>query len=131
VRQRCDTHPGCHHLNQQQRVIDAFQVRADARRLQEMPPDIQTTALHRINQQRFGRQIFRRDTRFHRQRMIRSQHQAHFIIKHWRVVQPAARQNIGRHHQIQFALLKRRLRVKRHTRFKVHLHLRPVLAEIL
>jgi hypothetical protein len=27
-------------------------------------PDIQATALHRINQQRFRRQIFRRDARF-------------------------------------------------------------------
>jgi len=50
VRQRRDPHFRRHHLNQQQGVIDAFQVWTDARRLQEMTPDIQTTALHRINQ---------------------------------------------------------------------------------
>jgi len=131
VRQRRDPHFSRHHLNQQQGVIDTFQVRADACRLQEMAPDIQTTALHRIDHQRFGRQIFRRDARFHRQRMVRCQHQAHFIIKHRRIVQTAARQNIGSQHQIQLALLERRLRVKGHARFKVHLYLRPVLTEIL
>jgi len=54
VRQRRDAHSGCHHLNQQQRVIHAFQLWANARRLQEVTPDIQTAALHRINQQRFS-----------------------------------------------------------------------------
>ncbi|MNP32499.1 hypothetical protein D3C76_1256820 [compost metagenome] len=63
--------------------------------------------------------------------MIRGQHQAHFIIKHRRIVQAAARQNIGSQHQIQLALLQRRLRVKGDARFKVHLDLRIVLAEIL
>jgi len=106
VRQRCDTHSGRHHLNQQQGVIHAFQLRANACRLQEVTPDIQTTALNRVNQQRFRRQVFRRDARFGCQRMIRRQHQAHFIIKHRRIVQAAARQNIGRHHQIQLALLQ-------------------------
>jgi hypothetical protein len=78
VRQGGDAHPRRHHLNQQQRVIDAFQLRADAGRLQEVAPDIQACALHRINQQRFRRQIFRRDARLCGQRMIRRQHQAHF-----------------------------------------------------
>jgi len=82
VRQRRDAHFCRHHLDQQQRVIDAFQRRSNACRLQKMPPDIQPTALHRINQQRFAGQIFRRNTRFRRQRMIWSQHQPHFKIKH-------------------------------------------------
>jgi hypothetical protein len=54
VRQRRDTHSGCNHLNQQQGVIHAFQLRANACGLQEMTPDIQSAALHRINQQRFS-----------------------------------------------------------------------------
>jgi len=94
-------------------------------------PDIQTTALDRINQQRFGRKIFRRDARFCRQRMVRRQHQTHFIIKHRRIVQTAARQDVRGHHQIQLALLQRGLRVERDAGFKVHLHLRPLLAEVL
>ncbi len=63
--------------------------------------------------------------------MIRRQHQAHLKIKHRRIVQAAARQNIGRHHQIQLALLQGRLRVEGHAGFEVHLHLRPTLAEVL
>jgi len=54
VRQRRDAHFCRYHLDQQQRVIDAFQRRGDACRLQKMPPDIQPAALHRINQQRFA-----------------------------------------------------------------------------
>jgi hypothetical protein len=131
VRQRGDAHPRGHHLNQQQRVIDAFQLRADAGRLQEVAPDIQATALHGINQQRFRGQILRRDARLHGQRMLRRQHQAHFIIKHRRIVQAAARQDIGGHHQIQLALLQRRLRVEGHAGMEVHLHMRPAGAEIL
>jgi hypothetical protein len=46
-------------------------------------------------------------------------------------VQAAARQNVGGHHQIQLALLQRRLRIKRDAGFEIHLHLRPVLAEVL
>jgi len=99
--------------------------------LQEVTPDIQATALHRVNQQRFRGQIFWRDARFSGQRMIRCQHQAHFIIKHWRIVQAAARQDVRSHDQIQLALLERGLWVKRHAGFKVHLHLRPLLAEVL
>jgi len=62
--------------------------------LQEVTPDIKAAALHRVNQQRFRGQIFRCDARFGGQRVIRCQHQAHFIIKHWRVVQAAARQDV-------------------------------------
>jgi len=94
VRQCRDAHSGRHHLYQQQRVIYAFQLWANPSGLQEVTPDIQATALHGINQQRFCRQIFRRDARFTGQRMVRGQHQAHFIIKHRRIVQAAARQNI-------------------------------------
>jgi len=94
-------------------------------------PDIQTTALDRVDQQRFGRQIFRCNARSGSQRMIRRQYQAYFKIKHWRIVQAAARQNIRGHDQIQLALLERRLRVKGHAGFKVHFHLRPSLAEVL
>jgi len=50
VRQGGDTHPRGDHLNQQQRVIDTFQLWADPRRLQEVAPDIQPPALYRINQ---------------------------------------------------------------------------------
>jgi len=94
VRQRGDPHAGRHHLNQQQGVIHTFQLRANARRLQEVTPDIQATALHRINQQGFRRQIFRGYARFAGQRVIRRQHQTHFKIKHRRIVQTAARQNV-------------------------------------
>jgi len=94
VRQRRDTHARRHHLDQQQRVIDAFQRRADASRLQKMAPDIQTLTLHRINQQRFSGKVFRGNARFTGQRVIRRQHQAHFKIKHGRIVQTAARQDI-------------------------------------
>jgi len=131
VRQRRDAHSGRHHLNQQQGVIHAFQLRTDACRLQEVTPDIQTTALNRIDQQRFRRQIFRRDARFRGQRMIRGQHQTHFKIKHRGIVQTAARQNVRGHHQIQLALYEGRLRVKSHAGVKVHLHLRPLLTEVL
>jgi len=106
VRQRRDAHSGRHHLNQQQSIIDALELRADTRRLQKMTPDIQTTALHRINQQRFCGQVFRRNARFGGQRVIRGQHQAHFEIKHRGIVQAAARQYVRGHHQIQLALLK-------------------------
>jgi len=50
MRQRCNPHACRHHLNQQQRVIDTFQRRAYARGLQEMAPDIESLALHRVNQ---------------------------------------------------------------------------------
>jgi len=96
VRQRSDTHPRRHHLNQQQRVINAFQRRADASRLQKMTPHVQALALYRVNQQRFTGEVFWCDARFAGQRMIGRQHQAHFKIKHRRIVQTAARQNIGR-----------------------------------
>jgi len=59
-----------------------------------MAPDIQTTALYRVNQQRLRCQILRRDARFGGQRMVRGQHQTHLKIKHWRIVQTAAWQNI-------------------------------------
>jgi hypothetical protein len=59
-----------------------------------MTPDIQTLALHRINHQRFSAEIFRRDHRFGRQRMIRCQHQTHFKIEHRGIVQTAARQDV-------------------------------------
>jgi hypothetical protein len=131
VRQRRDAHSGRYHLNQQQRVIHAFQLRAHARRLQKVAPDIQAAALHRINQQHFRRQVFRRDACFGRQRMIGCQHQAHLIIKHRRIVQAAAWKDVGRHHQVQFALLERGLRVEGDAGFKVHLYLRPLLAEVL
>jgi len=94
-------------------------------------PDIQTTALNRVAQQRFRRQIFRRDARSGGQRMVRGQHQTHFKIKHGRIVQAAARQNVRGHHQIQLALHQGGLRIKGHAGFKVHLHLRPPLAEVL
>jgi len=77
-----------------------------------MTPYVQTLALHRVNQQRFPGKIFRRDAGFAGQRMIGRQHQTHFKIKHRRIVQPAARQDIGRQHHVQLALLKRRLRVE-------------------
>jgi len=113
VRQRGNAHARRHHLNHQQRVINAFQRWANPGRLQEMPPDIQPATLHRINQQRFAAQIFRRNARFARQRVIGRQHQAHFKIEHRRIVQPAARQDVRGQHDIQLALLQRRLRVKR------------------
>jgi len=94
VRQCRDTHPGCHHLDQQQRVIHALHHRVNARRLQEVTPDIQPAALDRIDQQRFSGDILRGNARPGRERVIRGQHQAHFKIKHRRVVQPAARQNV-------------------------------------
>jgi len=62
--------------------------------------------------------------------MIGGQHQANFKIEHWRIVQPAARQNVRGHYQIQFVLLERGLGVKRHAGFKIHLHLRPFSAEV-
>jgi len=96
-----------------------------------MPPDIQPLALHRINHQRFTAQIFRRDDGLGRERMIRCQHQTDFKIKHRRIVQTAARQDIGRQYEVQLALLQRRLRVKRHAGFEIHHHLRPVLMEVV
>jgi len=53
VWQRRNAHPRRHHLNQQQRVIDAFQRWADTSRLQEVPPDIQPLTLNRIDHQNF------------------------------------------------------------------------------
>jgi len=94
-------------------------------------PDVKATALHGVNQQRFAGEIFRRHLGFGRQRMIRRHHQTHFKIKHRRIVQAAARQNVRGQHQIEFVLLQRRLRVKRHARFEIHLHLRPALAKRL
>jgi len=76
VRQRRDTHPRRHHLDQQQRVIHALH------RLQEVTPDVQSTALDRVDQQRFSGDIFGRNTRSGRERVIRGQHQAHFKSKH-------------------------------------------------
>jgi len=96
-----------------------------------MPPDIQTLTLNRINHQGFSTQIFRRNHGFSRQRMIRCQHQTDFVIEHRGVVQTAARQNIGGQHDIQLALLQRRLRVKRHAGFEIHHHMRPVLVEVI
>jgi len=63
--------------------------------------------------------------------MVRGQHQAHLIIKHRRIVQAAARQNIRGQHDIQLSLLQRGLRIEGHARFKIHLHLRPVAAKVL
>jgi len=94
-------------------------------------PDVEATALHRINQQGFAGEILRRYLRFGRQRMIGRHDQTHFKIKHRRIVQAAARQDVRRQHQIQFVLLQRRLRIKRHARFEIHLHLRPAGAERL
>jgi len=54
VRQRRNAHPRGDHLDQQQRVIDVFQRRADASRLQEVPPDIQPLTLNRIDHQNFA-----------------------------------------------------------------------------
>jgi len=94
VRQRRDAHPGCHHLDQQQRVIHALQHRVNARWLQEVTPDIQPATLDWIDQQRFSGDILRRNPCSGREGMIRGQHQPHFKIKHRRIVQPAARQNV-------------------------------------
>jgi len=63
--------------------------------------------------------------------MIRRHHQTHFEIKHWRIVQIAARQDIGGHDQIQLTLLQARLRVEDHAGLKVHFHMRPAGAEAL
>jgi len=63
VRQRGDAHPCGHHLDQQQRVIDAFQLGTDAGRLQEMAPDVEAPALHGINQQCFRGQVLWRNQR--------------------------------------------------------------------
>jgi len=82
VRQRRDTHPGRHHLDQQQRVIHALHHRVDARRLQEVAPDIQPAALDRIDQQRLSGDILRGNACPCGEGMIRGQHQAHFKIKH-------------------------------------------------
>jgi len=62
VRQSRNAHPRSYHLNQQQRVVDALQRRADACWLQKVPPDIKPLALHRVDQQRFAGDIFRRNT---------------------------------------------------------------------
>lgn len=63
--------------------------------------------------------------------MLGRQHQTHLKIKHRRVVQAAARQNIGGHHQIQFTLLQRRLWVEGDAGMEVDLHMWPAGAEIL
>jgi len=130
VRQGSGAHFCRYHLNHQQRVIHAFQRRADPRRLQEMSPDIQSAALDRIDQQRFAGQIFRRDLCFSGQRVVGRQHQTHLKIKHRRIVQAAAWQYVGGQHQIQLVLLQRRLRIKSHAGFEIHLHLRPFDAEV-
>jgi len=96
-----------------------------------MSPDIEAAALHRVNQQRFAGDIFRRNTRFRCQWMIRGQHQPHFKIKHRGIVQTAARQDVGGQHHVQLALLQRGLRIKRHAGFEIHLHLRPLRPENL
>jgi len=70
-----------------------------------MPPDIKPPALHRIDKQRLGRQILRHNACAVGQRMIGRQHQAHLKIKHRRVVQTAARQDIRGQHDIQLPLL--------------------------
>jgi hypothetical protein len=59
VRQGGNAHPRRDHLNQQQRIVHAFKLRADACRLQEVAPDIQAATLHRINKQCLGGDIFR------------------------------------------------------------------------
>jgi len=82
VRQRGNPHPGRYHLDQQQGIIHTFELRIDTCRLQKVTPDVQSTALYRVNQQRFAGQIVWRYARFRRQRMIRSQHQPHLKIKH-------------------------------------------------
>jgi len=82
VRQCRDTHSGRHHLDQQQRIIHALHHRIDARRLQEVTPDIQPAALDRIDQQRFSGDILWRNARPVRERVVRGQHQPHFKIKH-------------------------------------------------
>ncbi|AVR39934.1 hypothetical protein KPC142_07193 [Klebsiella quasipneumoniae] len=46
-------------------------------------------------------------------------------------MQTAARQDIGGHHQIQFALLQRRLRVEGDAGMEVDFHVWPAGAEIL
>jgi len=61
--------------------------------------------------------------------MIRRQHQPHFKIKHRRIVQTAARQDVGRQYNVQFALLQRGLWIKGNAGFEVHQHLRPADAE--
>jgi len=94
MRQGRDPHPCRHHLNEQQGIIHAFQQWADTGRLQKMAPNIQTLALHRVNQQRFTCEILWCDARFTGQGMICRQHQPYFKIKHWRIMQPAARQDV-------------------------------------
>jgi len=94
-------------------------------------PDIQATALNRINQQQFRGQVFWRDARFRRQRMLRRQHQTNFKIEHRRIVQAATRQDIGGHDQVQLALLQGGLRVKGHAGLKIHFDVRPAGAETL
>jgi len=94
-------------------------------------PDIQATALNRINQQQFRCQIFRRDARFRCQRMLRRQHQANFKIEHRRIVQAATWQDIGGHDQVQLALLQSWLRVKGYAGLKIHFDMRPAGAETL
>ncbi|CQU30173.1 Uncharacterised protein [Salmonella enterica subsp. enterica serovar Typhi] len=45
-------------------------------------------------------------------------------------MQPAARQNIRRHHQIQLALLQGRLRIKSDAGCEIHFYLRPACTEV-
>jgi len=59
-----------------------------------MTPDIEPSTLNRIDKQGFAGEIFRRNARLCGQRMLRREDQPYFVIKHRRVVQPAARQNI-------------------------------------
>jgi len=63
--------------------------------------------------------------------MVWRHHQTHFEIKHGRIVQAAARQDIRGHHQIQLALLQARLRVEDHPGLEIHFHMRPAGAEAL
>jgi len=99
--------------------------------LQKVAPHIQPLTLHRVNHQCFLRQIVRRNYGFGGQRMIRRQHQTYLKVEHRRVVQAAARQNVGGHHQVQLALLQRRLRVESDAGFEIHHHLRPALVKVL
>jgi len=105
VRQRGNPHSGGDHLDQQQRIIDALKLRANPGRLQKMAPDIQATALYRVDKQRFAGDIFRCHARSGRQRVFRREDETHLIIEHRGIVQAAAWQNIGGQDHIQLPLL--------------------------
>ncbi|OBU12123.1 hypothetical protein AYY18_17385 [Morganella psychrotolerans] len=114
MRQCGDPHPGCNHLNQQQGVIHRFHLRRHTRRLQEAPPDIKALALYRVNQQRVTAQILRLNNQALRQRVLRCDHQFHFIIKQRRISQFAVVLliNIRGEHHIQLPFEQFRLRIK-------------------